>query len=273
MKNLKRLVLLSLLPLVVANVEKTIFVAPQPSPIPSTDSTLDDLGLERLSPSYPTLRTFLNASFPTPDSPGTDSWYFLENLTPGQRYEVRICYLATQPTSFTLDTFTLSSTMEDPSLLSAISLYSSARLAALESSTSTSNPLIHNGKRQPPPSARDPAPTSDSVLFLRIRAAADYFSLDKALMENVPPVLADVILDPFLWNVFPRSLVPTAGYVCLVATVAVLLARWVMGAFGGMIEQEVGGSTTVDGDEKKKRPREDNLDMVSFAATLLVREG
>jgi hypothetical protein len=47
--------------------------------------------------------------------------------------------------------------------------------------------------------------------------------------------------------------VPTAGYVCVVATVAVLLARWVMGAFGGMVEREVGESTTVDGDEKKKR--------------------
>ncbi|RHZ65638.1 uncharacterized protein CDV56_101143 [Aspergillus thermomutatus] len=248
MKNLNPLVLLSLLPLVSANVEKTIFLAPQPSPVPSTDSTLDDLGLERLSPSYPTLRTYLNASFPTPDSPGTDSWYFLENLNPGQRYEVRICYLATQPTSFTLDTYTLSSTIEDPSLLSAISLYSSARLAA-----STSNTLIRNAKRQPPLSSMDPAPTSDAVLFLRIRAAADYFSLDKALMENVPPVLADVILDPFLWNVFPRSLLPTAGYVCVVGTVAVLLARWVMGAFRGMIEREVGGTKTVDGDDKKKR--------------------
>jgi hypothetical protein len=148
--------------------------------------------------------------------------------------------------------------MEDPSLLSAISIYSSARLAALDSSSSTSNTLIRqaNAKRhRQGSSSMDPAPTTDSVLFLRIRAAADYFSLDKALMENVPPVRADVILDPFLWNVFPRSLVPTAGYVCVVAVVAVLLARWVMGAFTGVIEREVRGSATatVDGDEKKER--------------------
>ncbi|KAF7119219.1 hypothetical protein CNMCM5793_008964 [Aspergillus hiratsukae] len=251
MKNLNPLVLLSLFPLAIANVEKTIFLAPQPSPIPSTDSTLDDLGLERLSPSYPTLRTYLNASFPTPDSPGTDSWYFLENLTPGQRYEVRICYLATQPTSFTLDTYTLSHTMEDPSLLSAISIYSSARLAA--SNTLVRNANANAKRHRQGSSSMDPAPTSDSVLFLRIRAAADYFSLDKALMEKVPPVRADVILDPFLWNVFPRSLVPTAGYVCVVAAVAVLLARWVMGAFTGVIEREVGGRATVGGDEKKER--------------------
>lgn len=78
-----------------ANVEKTIFLAPSPSPLPS-DTGLDDLGLERLSPLIPVIRTYLNASFPTDDAPlGTESWYFLDNLTPGQRYEVRICYLAT----------------------------------------------------------------------------------------------------------------------------------------------------------------------------------
>lgn len=78
-----------------ANVEKTIFLAPSFSPLPS-DTGLDDLGLERLSPLTPVLRTYLNASFPTDDAPlGAESWYFLDNLTPGKRYEVRICYLAT----------------------------------------------------------------------------------------------------------------------------------------------------------------------------------
>lgn len=78
-----------------ANVEKTIFLAPSDSPLPS-DTGLDDLGLERLSPLAPALRTHLNASFPASDTPlGTESWYFLENLAAGQRYEVRICYLAT----------------------------------------------------------------------------------------------------------------------------------------------------------------------------------
>jgi len=79
-----------------ANVEKTIFLAPQASTIPSEESDLDDLGLERLSPDTPVVRTQLNASFPTDDaSSGTESWFFLENLNPGQRYEVRVCWLAT----------------------------------------------------------------------------------------------------------------------------------------------------------------------------------
>ena len=79
-----------------ANVEKTIFLAPAPATIPSEQPALDDLGLERLSPQSPVVRTRLNASFPTTDSPeGTKSWFFLENLNPGQRYEVRVCWLAT----------------------------------------------------------------------------------------------------------------------------------------------------------------------------------
>lgn len=79
-----------------ANVEKTIFLAPPLATIPSEAPDVDDLGLERLSPENPVVRTQLNASFPTTEAPkGTDSWFFLENLTPGQRYEVRVCWLAT----------------------------------------------------------------------------------------------------------------------------------------------------------------------------------
>jgi hypothetical protein len=79
-----------------ANVEKTIFLGPPATTIPSDAPDLDDLGLERLSPRNAVVRTQLNASFPTAEAPdGLDSWFFLENLTPGQRYEARICWLAT----------------------------------------------------------------------------------------------------------------------------------------------------------------------------------
>jgi len=69
------------------------------------------------------------------------------------------------------------------------------------------------------------------VLILRISAAADYFSLDQTLMENVPPVLADVILDPFLGNVFPKSLVPTACWISVVACLGIVVARWISREF------------------------------------------
>lgn len=55
-------------------------------------------------------------------------------------------------------------------------------------------------------------------------------------MRDVPPVAVDVILDPFLWNVFPRSLVPTAGWIVVVAIVAGVVARWVVGELGRVIE-------------------------------------
>ena len=36
-------------------------------------------------------------------------------------------------------------------------------------------------------------------------------------MTDVPPVLVDIILDPYVLNVFPKSLVPTAGYLTVLA--------------------------------------------------------
>lgn len=66
-----------------------------------------------------------------------------------------------------------------------------------------------------------------SVLFLRIFAAADYYTLDKSLMKSVPPVLVDIILDPYILNIFPRSLLPTAGYVLVIAIASWFLSDYV----------------------------------------------
>jgi hypothetical protein len=69
-------------------------------------------------------------------------------------------------------------------------------------------------------------------------------------MRDVPPVVVDVILDPFLWNVFPRSLVPTAGWVLAVAVLAGVVARWVVGEVGRVIED---ARVERDGEGKKER--------------------
>ncbi|KAL4776870.1 hypothetical protein BDW60DRAFT_51813 [Aspergillus nidulans var. acristatus] len=202
-----------------ANVEKTIFIAPSAR---STDLNLDELGLERLTPASGMLRTRLNASFPTnAEMHGTDSWYFLKNLSPGQRYEVRICWLATQPTAFTLSTYTIPEVLEDRALFDALNSYSPAAIT----------PNRQGGVSAVADTALEPA----SVLLLRISAAADYFSLDQELMENVPPVLADIILDPFLNNVFPKSLVPTAAWIGIVSCMAVVLARWITTEFASVV--------------------------------------
>ncbi|CAG8935868.1 unnamed protein product [Penicillium salamii] len=228
--------LLPILPAVQANVEKAIFLAPETAIIPSEEPSLDDLGVERLSPQNPVVRTRLNASFPTTATPqGSESWFFLENLNPGQRYEVRVCWLSTQPTSFTLTTYPLSQTIEDTSLLSSLSIYTAARLATLDSQRQADSISRRAGSPKGTKSL-DTAPSSDSVLFLRVHAAADYFSTNQTLMQNVPAVAVDLILDPFLFNVFPRSLVPTAGWILVVTVLAVVLGRWIVGEVGRVID-------------------------------------
>ena len=98
-------------------------------------------------------------------------------------------------------------------------------------------PNSHHAPRHP--SRRSQSSDPDSVLFLRVHAVADYFTVEQGLMESVPPVVADIILDPFLGNVFPKSLVPTACWGLIVGVAAVGIARWVVKEFGRVILQGV----------------------------------
>lgn len=95
------------------------------------------------------------------------------------------------------------------------------------------------------------------MLLLRIDAAADYFTTDRELMRRPEPVLADVILDPFVLNVLPRTLLPTVGYVILVAAASwVLAARLLMPWVRGLMVDGDGGDGQDDagrqGKEEKK---------------------
>lgn len=69
--------------------------------------------------------------------------------------------------------------------------------------------------------------------MLQILAAADYFTTNQTLMAEVPPVLVDIILDPYIFNVLPRSLVPTVGYIVIIAVFSWFLASristWIRG--------------------------------------------
>lgn len=88
----------------------------------------------------------------------------------------RLIYHAQQqPTDFTLDTYSLSEVFGTPDLITSLASYS-------ESRGSTSEPQRT--------AARDPRQAS--VLFLRVIAAADYFTTNKTLMQEVPPVNADI---------------------------------------------------------------------------------
>ena len=79
-----------------ANVEKTVFLAPAGTHVPAQHPNLDDLHLDVLSPLQWSLRRQLQAEFPTHNATkGIESWYLLDGLHAGQRYEVRICWRAT----------------------------------------------------------------------------------------------------------------------------------------------------------------------------------
>lgn len=76
-----------------------------------------------------------------------------------------------------------------------------------------------------------PGNVDSTFVFLQVFAAADYFTLNQTLMEVVPPVAVDIILDPYVFNVFPRSLVPTAGYLIAIAITAWFVSSWVLRLF------------------------------------------
>ncbi|KXX82772.1 hypothetical protein MMYC01_200741 [Madurella mycetomatis] len=206
---------------ILANTEKTIFLGPEPITIPSTQPLLSGLHLDTLTPVNGTLRTRLAAQFPTDAHPlGTATWFILDNLIPNQRYEVRVCWAATQPTEFSLKTFTLATVRDTPELMASLRGYSASR---------------HDRAQQQPAEDSSSAPDEreTSVLLLRILAAADYFTTDASLMSSVPPVVVDIILDPFLFNALPRSIAGTACYIVGVAIAAYFLAgrtvAWVQG--------------------------------------------
>jgi hypothetical protein len=83
-------------PFAAANTEKVIFTGPIARPVPGEPPTLTNLQLPELSPQNWSLRTHLEAAFPTDSSKyGTSSWVLLRGLQDGQRYEVRVCWAAT----------------------------------------------------------------------------------------------------------------------------------------------------------------------------------
>lgn len=221
------LLLLSLASIVRANTEKTIFVAPSFIPHSNVHPGLDSLCLDVLSPNNSTLHVQLPVAFPTKAAPrGLQSWYLLDRLQPGQRYELRVCWVATvsphllrthldtalgdqeishvflrpqfgclicslycqQPTEFWLDTFTLTQTFETPDLIQSLAQHAEGR------DTASCQPR--------PPTGPYASTEQSSVLFLRINSAADFYAKDLELMNNPPLVGVDISKCP-LFSVWP----------------------------------------------------------------------
>ncbi|KAL7959966.1 hypothetical protein V8C34DRAFT_277891 [Trichoderma compactum] len=193
-----------------ANTEKTIFTAPPPASLPSLDAAIPVLGP---STSW-SIRTNLSRVFPQDEQQGHPSWLLLDNLTPGQRYELRVCWSALEPTAFTLDTYPLTTVLSTPALLQSLTQHAK----------STHQHQPHQIGDQ---SQKGSSPNDNSALLLRVLAAADYFSHHSSLMKDPPPVLVDLILDPYVYNVLPQSLVPTVCYLVVVGVVSWFVARWI----------------------------------------------
>lgn len=116
---------------------------------------------------------------------------------------------------------------ETPELITSLAVYAQKRqLAEADGDIEATSAM-----RLLPPAESD---MQSSVLFLRILAAADYYSDNPERMAKVEPVLVDIILDPYIYNVLPHSLAPTAAYIVAVAILAWYVSqhirRWIQGA-------------------------------------------
>lgn len=70
-------------------------------------------------------------------------------------------------------------------------------------------------------------------------------------MKNPPPVDVDIILDPFLVNLLPRSLVPTVIYIIATAVLGYLLSRAVLSMFDWGVFSTANDKTSGTSGEKK----------------------
>lgn len=85
--------------------------------------------------------------------------------------------LAQSPTDFWLDAYSIAEVFDTPELISSLASYSE-RLRGTKAAENTYR-LANKGGAQ-------------SVLFLRIQAAASYYSTNRTLMDFPPPVDVDI---------------------------------------------------------------------------------
>lgn len=93
-------------------------------------------------------------------------------------YQVTSTYTSQQPTDFWLDTFTIHDTFDTPELVTSLAHYSEQ---------------LQDSKTQVQNYAQVvQAAAAQSLLFLRVQAAASYYSANRTLMEHPEPVDVDI---------------------------------------------------------------------------------
>lgn len=176
-----------------ANTEKAIFTAPDAVTFTDSNPSLDVLQLESLALERSTLRTSLDVAAPGEAASGgvEDHWYLLRDLNPQQRYELRVCWSASvsvfpfapqaiqsldvntntdqQPTNFWIDVYNINEVFDAPELIQNLAEYA------------------EKPERKRPEPTSSPHTSKESVLFLRVRAAAEFYTTNKDLMLSPPP--------------------------------------------------------------------------------------
>ena len=92
---------------------------------------------------------------------------------------------------------------DTPHLITSLSKFAEAQQDLEAGSVTEKTPILHQ-----------------SVLFLHVNATADFFTTNQTLMRSPPPVDVDIILDPYLFNIVPKSLAPTGVYITVLAIAA-----------------------------------------------------
>lgn len=105
-----------------------------------------------------------------------------------------------------------------PDLLQSLSDHIQSQKAV---PTGNNDPRLLNTKA----SSLDGQEARQSSMLLQVRAFADYFTHEAALMREPPPVLVDLILDPYIYNVVPQSLLSTVGYITTIAIITWFVAQ------------------------------------------------
>ncbi|PHH66437.1 hypothetical protein CDD81_7492 [Ophiocordyceps australis] len=223
-RKLLMLVVALLSVVAVANVEKVVFTGPAPVGKSLAEAVLSHVDIAALAPHWPWMRSNLSRVFPMNNAKGHPSWLLLDGLQHGQKYEVRVCWAAIEPTKFEFDVYELGHVWESQELGQSLAQYA---------------------VQGQPDAAVFSHQEQTSALLFRVEAAADYFSHNVELMTYPPPVLVDIILDPYLLGVFPRSLVPTACYLIIVAFMTYLAARCIISTLQSV-------ATSIEGQPKKQ---------------------
>lgn len=138
-----------------------------------------------------------------------------------------------------MDVFELDTVLHRPELMSSLVAYSNSIQVYEDSGQAHKS----RGRRQPLSSGSgEGVEPPVSMLFLRVLAAAQYFSDDPVRMASAEPLFVDLILDPYVLNVIPLSLVPAAVYITITAIMAFFVARqfriWVREATSVPVQQE-----------------------------------